>query len=340
MADSSAMAVPSATPSAGRGGLLDVALVLAAVATIELLALRVGTRTLIHIPGIDRVDGAFAVLADLGRVAYSFSVVLLVMVLLGIAVAAARARAIPALVSVLLFGLAAAAARVGLVEPSWITWVGVVAVIVLGSAVLRRHPLLRERAGARVPLLLIGVSIVLFGVRAVTAVSAGAAAVEGVGWLLAGAEVTAVVGLALLPLVVGRPDRVAALAAVVIGLAVWASLTFSTATSTTLLLWNLGLAGVVPASAFGLAAAGATAATVTAARRQRPEVVVAIVLLFAGGFAIQNTYQSALLVAAAGTMAFAASARPCERDGYSISFEQARDRPRDRPPPGAPPTAA
>jgi len=289
----------------GHGWLSGLAAATAAAAAIELVLLRVGTRTLIHIPGVERAEGPFTIVAELGRLAYSIAVVLSIMLLVGIGIWSTRRGRVPEAVAVAVFGLAAVAARLGFMDALAVVAASTVAVTVLGIAALRRHPSFRQHPLAWLPILLIGTAIVLFGIRALSVGAMAAGLTDSGTWLLGVAETVALAGLILLPLATGRPDRVALALASAIGASIWVSLTLADATVKILLLWNLGLAGSLPALLYAAGGAAATAAAVTAARSGRAELTASIMLVVAGGFAIQSTYQSALVVAAAGVLATA-----------------------------------
>jgi hypothetical protein len=289
----------------GYGWLPGLAVALAVAAAIELLLLRVATRTLIHIPGVERAEGPFTLVAELGRLTYSITVVLLAMLLVAIGLWSARAGRTIEVAAVAAFGLAAMAARLDFMDPLAVVSASIVAVVVLGVAAARRHPTFRRRPAARVPLLLIGAAIVLFGLRALSVGAMATGVVASDSWLLQVAEMVALAGLILLPLATGRPDRVSLVAALVVGLSIWVGLTLAGATVKILFLWNLGLAGSFPAWVYALGGAAVIAAALTAARSGRTVWTVAIVLLVAGGFVIQSTYQSALIVASFGVLATA-----------------------------------
>ena len=82
---------------------------------VELVLLRTGTRTLIHIPGLGRFDVSIGALAEVGRFAYYMAVVLVISALIYVALAlwpgGRSSRALSALV--VLFIFAAAAGRLG-----------------------------------------------------------------------------------------------------------------------------------------------------------------------------------------------------------------------------------
>ena len=293
----------------GRDWLPGLAAALAATAAIELIILRLGTRTLIHIPGIEWAEGPFTAMAELGRLTFSIAVVLLVMLLAGMALWSARAGRIVEAGAVAVFGLAALAARLGFVDSVAVITASTVAVIVLGVSAARHSPLFQRRWRARLPLLLLGTAVVLFGIRALSVGATTAGLPSSNPALLVVAEAFALAGLILLPLVTGRPDRAALITAFAVGLAIWVGLTVADATVKILFLWNLGLAGSLPSLAYAVAGATVTAAAVTAARSGRTELMIAILALVAAGFAIQNTYQSALVVAAVGILATAETTR-------------------------------
>jgi len=295
----------AAPRSMGYGWLPGLAVALAVAAAVELLVLRAATRTLIHIPGVERVEGPFTLVAELGRLTYSITVVLLVMLLVAIGLWSARTGRTIEAAAVAAFGLSAVAARLGLMDPLAVVSASIVAVIVLGVAAARRYPAFRHSPAARVPLFLLGAAIVLFGLRAMSVGAMAAGLIASDSWLLQAAEVVALAGLIALPLAAGRPHRVALVAALVVGLSIWIGVTMAGATIKILFLWNLGLAGSFPALVYALAGAAVTATALTAARSGRSALTVAIVLLVAGGFVVQSTYQSALIVAAVGVLATA-----------------------------------
>ncbi|HEY4606071.1 MAG TPA: hypothetical protein VIH55_00365, partial [Acidimicrobiia bacterium] len=71
---------------AGLPGLLGF------VVVVELVLLRTGTRTLIHIPGLGRFESQIGLLAEVGRLAYYLAVVLAVATLAALAYHGLRAK--------------------------------------------------------------------------------------------------------------------------------------------------------------------------------------------------------------------------------------------------------
>src|SRR5690606_648435 len=103
----------------------------AMAALTELLLLRIGTRTFVHIPGLDLLSGPLAIVAETGRLAYYLTVVL-VMALAGGSVAAlVRGNtASPLLLTggIVLVALSSCMAALGLASPQASGWLGLVAV--------------------------------------------------------------------------------------------------------------------------------------------------------------------------------------------------------------------
>lgn len=286
---------------------LGLALVLAVAASLELLLLRVATRTLIHIPGVDRAQGPFTLMAELGRFTFSIAEVLSIMLLAAIGLWQARAGRLLDASAVGAFGVAALAARLGVMDPLLAVVASAAAVVVLGASAARRHPAFRHDAVARLPLILLGGAIVLFGLRALSVRAMAMGLTFGDAWLPWLAEALAIAGLIMLPLATGRPDRITLVAAILVGVVTGTMLTLAESTTKILLLWNLGLSGTLPTLVYALAGAAATAAALKAARSGRTEMLIALLLLIAGGFAIQSTYQSGLVIAAAGVLAISGS---------------------------------
>jgi hypothetical protein len=116
---------------AGISGLLGIA------ALVELVLLRVGTRTLVHIPGLGRYEAPISILAELGRFAYYLAVVCLVTTLTLLAYQALRIRT-PRLVvigiGVLGFLAAAGAGRLGVISTPIVGWSSVAVLVMVCAA--------------------------------------------------------------------------------------------------------------------------------------------------------------------------------------------------------------
>lgn len=267
---------------------------LGVVALIELALLRTGTRTLIHIPGLGRFDMSIGVLSEVGRLAYYFSVVLLVSTLIYLVYWLWRVDTLPARAASLFatfFLLAAGAGRIGVVTTPVVGWSSLIAAVAAATITWR---------GVR------SIPIGLF--IASWAIAAWSVLGQGVGGGLSGrsVDVSIVVAESLLilagvsaPLLVlrgvGTPGLVAGLVAFV---AVAAGFSVGGSTLAILALWNLGVPGWFSPLAFGLAFGGLVAAAWSALAAHERLTAVSIGLLVAGGVGTISTYQTGLVLAA------------------------------------------
>ncbi len=286
----------------------------AVVAAVELVLLRIVTRTFVHIPGVAVDGGPLAVLADAGRLAYYTSGVLVVALLAAVWFSQVRAGKSLAAAAIALFVVASVGARIGWLDPASLPAAVVLAVVLLAGGAIR---------GIRAPrptLIALTGAVVVYGMWAIGSqlTSAGVVLPEGSTALLLVGEVLVVIGFTTLPLSISLPrgtrrfDRATILVAGATGLAVFAGLQFAESTFKILLLWNLGLAGYLPALAYALAAAGAATGIAIAVRAGQTHLAAAIVLFLAGGFAFTSTYQSGLVIAALGILAIVPAAEDSE----------------------------
>jgi hypothetical protein len=264
------------------------------VVLMELVLLRTGTRTLIHIPGLGRFDTSIGVLSEVGRFAYYLAVVLLIstLIYLGRLLWVAD-NPIARITSLLVwsFLVVALAGRVGLISAAAVGWSSLVVFTAVAAATW---------AGIR------SMPVGLF--VAASAMAAWSVLGQGVGGGLSGQSVdVAVVGAEALVILAGvtapllvsgrltTPALVAGLAAFLI---VAAGFSFGGSTLAILTLWNLGVPGWFSPIAFGLAFGGLVTAIWSAIADREVLTAVAIVLLVAGGVGTINTYQTAMVLAA------------------------------------------
>jgi hypothetical protein len=281
--------------------LWSVAAATAAGAGVELVVLRIFTRTIIHIPGASGLSPVLSVTADIGRFAYYFSCVLLIVtiVLLVVVLAtAASTRAIVAAAATAMFAAASIGARVGLVGHDTVGVAALAAAVVLGLVSVRT---LERRA--RMPIAAFSGAFALAAFDEL--VGQGFTTAGGGTGLRLVVEVLAVVAALTSPLLLrARPDRHSIGVGLVGGVVVVMMLTANSWTTTILMLWNFGLAGTLPWVLYG-AAFGALACTfaalVRSGDRQRAIVVA---LLFAAGIGLHSTYQSGLAVAGLALLSF------------------------------------
>lgn len=298
---------------AGRPTFRILAGSLGVVALVELVLLRSGTRTLVHIPGLGRYDVSIGVLNEVGRMAYYLSVVLLVATLGYIGYSLWRVGTLPARAAsafAIFFLLMAAAGRMGVVTVPVVGWFSLTATVAIAAIAWR---------GVRsIP---IGLFIASWSIAAWSVLG------QGVGGGLSGrsVDVSIVVAESLLilagvtaPLLarrgVGRPGLVAGVVAFV---AVAAGFSLGGSTLAILALWNLGVPGWFSPLAFGLAFGGLVTATWSSLAAGERLTAVSIGLLVAGGVGTISTYQTGLVLAAIAIYYVANLAGDLEADQVS-----------------------
>lgn len=291
--------------------------VLAVVAVLELTVLRIGTRTVIHIPGIEAFETPYRGISTLGRTAYFVAVVLLLAVLVAAVASLVSNRAVGAAVAVAGVLVAAVAARAELVGGEVVATLTVVCIAVL-TARLAAHS-----AGlARVAVVVLGTApVVALSTMVVVEVLGAGAGFERAGLTLG--EGLAVVAAMLSPLLVrmpaARPEsnghsgshttarrtrarltrapRAAWIAAAVAGLGVLALILGAGSTTKILMLWNFGLSGYFPAPLYAFAAAAIAYTIAVLFTEDRRGTAVGLTLLLVGGIGLHSTYQTGLVVA-------------------------------------------
>ncbi len=295
--------------------------VLAAAA--ELLVLRTFTRTIIHIPGAQSASRVLDLVAETGRFTYYLSVVFLIMLLGALAAAGTAAagasrvsssRRLVVSASVTAFAATAAVARAGSAGD------GVVAALVTASVVAVAIAAAASTSGPeRAARLMVGAGFTAAAVPVILwSAGLGDSRPAGMSWAYFGAEVAALAAFTLLG-VRGfgpgprrsRASRPVLAAGALAGLAVTAVLLASpagAASTKTLMLWNLGLGGYLPAPLYGLAVAGGVIGLVTRFRAGERFETAGWVLVICGGIGLHSTYQSGLVVAGLALLAVSAPA--------------------------------
>lgn len=264
------------------------------VALVELLLLRTGTRTLIHIPGLGQFDTSIGILNEVGRFAYYLAVVLLISTLLYLGrvlwqAGSRTSKVISGLVW--LFLVVALAGRTGLITSTAVGWLSLSVLVAL---------LASTWSGVRsIPRALFVAAWVL---------AAWAVVGQDVGRGLSGQSVDIFViaaeGLLLLtgvtaPLLVSeRPTTRSLVAGFGAFLVVATGFSFGGSTLSILTLWNLGVPGWFSPIAYGLAFGGLVVAVWTSLTGREILTAAAIVLLVAGGVGTISTYQTALVFTA------------------------------------------
>ncbi len=261
---------------------------------VELVLLRIFTRTLVHIPGVERLEGPVRIVAEIGRFAFYVALVSLAATLGRYVVCLVQGpglRRVVAGVSTACFLGVAVAGRLGWVPQAFVGWT---VVVVLGLVAVAGWDGLRS--------LPLGLYVVSWWAAAWSVLGqSGGIALSGasVDLLVSLAEV-ALVGVGLTaPLLVGvRPGRTAKIAGLAAAVVTVVVLSTQGATVDILVLWNVGIPGWLPGAVYGLAIGGLVTALWTGITTGESTVVSGVVLLVAGGVGTVSTYQSGLATAA------------------------------------------
>jgi hypothetical protein len=286
--------VASHRGSVGSGGLWLIRGALLA-AGIELVLLRLFTRTLIHIPGISRVEIPYRAVAELGRFVYYVSVLVVAMALvtlLGRRLPGARADL--STLALALFVGAALAARLDLIADSVLSWAVIGAVLLLLPAATRRFE------PRMLPVLLFGMSFAIAGISylAPTDRSAGST----LSPLFPICEALVLLACFASPLLLRKkPNRAQVLTGLVASVTTFIVMLANPATAKILLLWNFGLAGYFPTVVYATAL-GVVAVVAFANHSSDPHLSLGLGLLVVGGFGLHSSYQSGLVILGLATI--------------------------------------
>jgi len=271
-------------------------------AALELGVLRVFTRTIIHIPGAGDVSPVLSAIAELGRLAYYVTCVLLIglLALIAFRSSLASSRSLVVTTVIVVFGVAALGARTGIVGDGTVAVGVLVAAITLG--VIAAAPL---PPTARVAIAAFSAAFALTALDAM--VGGGVVRIGRDGALRAAGETLALLAAIASPFVLrARPDRRSVVLGGAAGLLAVVLLVANSSTANILMLWNLGLTGIFPWVFYG-AAVGALTCTVAASMHSGDRrAVVVIALLVAGGLGLHSTYQSGLVIAGLALLALKA----------------------------------
>ena len=271
---------------AGISGLLGIAVL------GELVLLRVGTRTLVHIPGLGRYEAPISILAELGRFAYYLAVVCLVTTLTLLAYQGLRIRTprfVVIGIGVLGFLAAAWAGRLGLISASIVGWSSIAVLVMVCAA---------SWGGRRtIPIVFFVVGWVAAGWTVLGQGAGGGLSGTQVDGFMLAAEVSLTLSAITVPLLLkGPPSKPAILAG--LGAAVVSAGAFVSGSSTLaiLVLWNLGVPGWLPGLAYSLALGSLVATLWSAYSSGQRSTAIGLVLLAAGGIGTISTYQTGLVL--------------------------------------------
>lgn len=259
----------------------------------ELFLLRIGTRTLIHIPGLGRFETPIRVLAEAGRLAYYAAVVFLVAVLVSMAYVRLKSRDPRSMLAgsvAVGFLLVAGAGRFGVISPSVVGWSLLAGLVVAALA--------GWRGRRSVPLALFALGVVSAGWSALGQGAGGGLTGRQVDTLLIIAEIALVLAALTAPLLLKqRPTRRALLIGLGAAAAATAILSVGASTVWILGLWTLGLPGWLPGVVYALAFGGLATTWWSAFDSGQWNVGVGVFLMTAGGVGTISTYQSGLVLA-------------------------------------------
>lgn len=282
----------------------------ALAAAVELVILRIFTRTAIHIPGVADLRAIFVPISEVGRFAFYLAAVLLTVTLALLAVDVGRKRSMAAYLGaggLALFLSAAVTARIGAADDLNLDVSTVAALLLLSPWALGGLPGRSRFTG-----------VLLVSALVLTSLVGTEQAMTGVGgglgdwtWPTLVGEMLAVGAAAAAPLIVGRTrTRSAPMWGAVIGGMVFFGLLANASTVKILLLWNFGLAGYLPSILYGVAA-GAVAYTIVGLRAaDRMSEAAAVALLVMGGVGLHSTYQTGLVLAGLALLGMARIDRP------------------------------
>ena len=299
----------SAEPVAAQVSARWLASVLVGASVLELTILRVGTRTAIHIPGLEEVAGPYRLVAAAGRLAFFVAIVVLAVLLPYLAhhlYQRGRARSAACLFTFVVIATLGGLRLVGndVLAPA------VTAIVALLAAVV----LARQPRALRVVVGLFVVAFLASALRAILQSGFGGGLTGGSGHLSRGAELLAVLAAVSSGPLVRRalgldwlPSGRLAWTGIGVGLLVTGAILANASTVHILMLWNFGLTGALPAGAYGLALASFVVAVASAVRSGHRPLALALTLMFLGGVGLMSTYQSGLVVAGLGLLD---SARP------------------------------
>jgi hypothetical protein len=264
------------------------------VVVAELVLLRSGTRTLIHIPGLDSFETSIGLVSEVGRFAYYLAVVLVLVVLGFICHAGWLARtrpgsAVAGLVAV--FVVAALLGRIGVIPVPAVGWVSLAVLVGL---------LMTTEGGVRnVPVALFVAAWVFASWSVLGQELGGGISGRAVDVATVAAEGLLLLALAATPLLVRRKiPKAAIMAGSAVFVLVTAGLQAGGATLSILTLWNLGVPGWFPPVTYGLAFGGLTLALWSSLAARSAVIACGLVLLVGSGVGPISTYQTGLAVVA------------------------------------------
>jgi len=271
--------------------LYPIAVLTVSALLIELVALRLLTRTAIHIPGLERVEIGYRIVSEVGRLAFGAGVVLIVSLIVAAAIdAGVRDRRGTALVlsAFLTVATLAAVGAVGDIALSIATTLAVAAVpIVCAPRGSKRQSL------ARISPTLFAAAFVVAALPTIAREVVPDLSVPVIGMWQAAEALAIIAGIALVARAPGPLKRNSALLGSAAGILVLASLISQPSTVEILMLWNIGLAGYFHPLIYSAGTACVVYAAHGAWTLGDRSVAIGAALVVAGGIGLHSAIQSA-----------------------------------------------
>jgi hypothetical protein len=286
-----------------------LASVLVGASLLELIILRIGTRTAIHIPGLEEFAGPYRLFAATGRLAYFTAAVLLCVLLPYLARELYLEGQTHAAAGLSIFVVVAGLGALRVIGNDVMApaIIAIIASLALVVASRRRHGLGLVIAMFVVAYLAHASYVVLQGSFGGELPSASRQLPLGAEWLAVLAAISSGPLVRRTLQLERRPSRRLMGVALAVGLVVTGAIVANPYTVHILMLWNFGLTGTLPAAVYGLATASLTVAVASSARCGQQRLALALTLLFLGGLGLTSTYQSGLIVAGLGLLNLADS---------------------------------
>lgn len=281
---------PVSVPQIDRT-LATFAWALALAAAMEFLLLRNMSRTALHIPDVEDAQALYTVGSNTGRYAFFVAIAALagcLGALARMAFSTRDARAGCVFVALGAFTGAAVLAATDAPRPLSIG-LGLSAVVVASALAVTNSPRLAPLVA------LIGLA---FTASSTWHIAHGTNVTNGpaLAWII---EIATIAAAFALPLALRVRFTIADVTAgTVVGILFLGYVSSSPSTAGILLLWNGGLAGLLPAPIYSLALAVLIATGVALGRCGRAHVLPAAVLFVCASLTLQNSYQTGLLVVA------------------------------------------
>lgn len=278
----------------GRSPLASLPALLGAVVVAELLVLRTGTRTLIHIPGLARFETPIQVLSQAGRFFYYLAVVLLIVALANMSYRRLRGSGTRVVASGVVVGLflgLTMAGRAGALSSTQVGWVSLSLLAVVVALLCK---------GIRwLPIVLFIFASLAAGWSVLGQGVGGGLSGYQVDTLTIAAEVFLLLAAVTSPLLAGvRPTSSSLLAGGVATAISAVGLAAGGSTLSILFLWNIGVPGWLPGIAYAIAVGGLTTTIWLSVSAGRHNIALVVLLLVAGGVGVISTYQTGLVYAA------------------------------------------